>query len=263
MQMKISELKSSEKKILLFDIETAPNLGYIWGKYEQDVIAFKEHWYIISFAWKWMGEKNSYVKALNDFKGYKVGEANDKELVKLLWSLFNQADIIIAHNGNSFDIRKANARFLKHNLQPPSPYKSIDTLLIARRYFKMDSNKLDDLGDYFGIGRKLQTGGFQLWLGCIAGEKKSWTKMKSYNKHDVILLEKVYMRLRSWNTTHPDLNLIYNTINNCPVCRSKKIIADKVIRTKTTRWQSYKCLECGAFHKDRIIKSDNWEKVTK
>jgi hypothetical protein len=34
-------------------LETAPNLGYVWGKWEQNVIDFKKSWYVLSFAVLW------------------------------------------------------------------------------------------------------------------------------------------------------------------------------------------------------------------
>lgn len=190
----------NKTKVLLFDIETMANLGYVWQKYEQNVIAYEKEWYMLSVAWKWLGEKTTHVISLPDFKGYSKDKTNDKELVKALWKLFDEADIIIAHNGNSFDIKKSNAKFIEHGLPVPSPYKQIDTKLIARRYFNFNSNKLDDLGNILGLGRKIDTGGFDLWLGCASGNKKAWKKMCEYNKQDVILLEKIYLKMRGWIT---------------------------------------------------------------
>jgi DNA polymerase elongation subunit (family B) len=245
-----------KKKILLFDIETAPNLAYVWGKWEQDVIAFKEHWYMISFAWKWLGEKETYVVALPDFKTYKKDKTSDEELCKKLWDLFNEADILIGHNGDSFDIKKSNARFLKWGLEPPHPYKTVDTLKIARRNFKLDSNKLDDLGDYFKLGRKVHTGGFNLWLGCLSGDVDSWALMKKYNRQDVILLEKVYYKLRGWDKSAPNLNLIYGGIFNCPKCGSNHVNKQGFNRSKVAIYQSYHCMNCGGWSQGEIVKRD-------
>lgn len=244
----------NKPKILLYDIETMANLAYVWGKYEQDVIAVKRHWYMMSFAYKWLGEKQTYVKALPDFPMYKKDQYNDKELVESLWKLFDEADIIVAHNGNDFDIKKTNARFIKHKLRPPSPSKYVDTKLEAKKYFKFDSNKLDDLGDYFNIGRKINTGGFELWLGCEAKDKKSWAKMKKYNVNDVILLEKVYNEMLPYMKTHPNLNLYNGTTHNCPNCGSihnqKRGLA---IVGRTMIAQRYQCKDCGAWSQGEKI----------
>lgn len=245
----------SKPKILLYDIETMANLVYTWGKYEQDVIAYQRHWYMLTFAYKWLGDKKTYVKSLPDYPLYKKDKYNDRDLIKDLWKLFDEADIIIAHNGASFDIKKTNARFMKHKLLPPSPYKIIDTKLEAKRYLKMDSNKLDDLGDYFGIGRKINTGGFELWLGCEAGDKKAWKKMCDYNIQDVVLLEKVYLELRPFMDKHPrtETHIIDNPA--CPKCQSTKVQkrGTEITGLKGKR-QRYQCQNCGGWFKGEAIK---------
>lgn len=231
-------------KILLFDIETNPNVAYVWGKYEQNIIAYKQHWYMISFSYKWLEEKNTYVKSLPDYPMYKKDQHNDEMLVRDLWKLFDEADIVVAHNGVQFDVRKSNARFMKHSLPPPSPYKIIDTKIVAKSYLKMDSNKLDDICDYFGIGRKINTGGFELWLGCESGDKASWKKMCEYNKHDVVLLEKVYLRMLPFMTNHPNIALLSGNKCNCPNCGSVDVQKRGYSYTRTTKNQRYQCNKC-------------------
>ncbi len=244
------------KKILLFDIETAPNLSYVWGKWEQNVLAVEQHWYMISFAYKWLGEKTTYVMSLPDFKEYKKDKTNDEPLVKELWKLFDQAEVIIAHNGDAFDIKKSNGRFIKYRLEPPSPYKTVDTLKVARKYFKLDSNKLDDLGDYLKIGRKLRTGGFNLWLDCIKGDMKAWKYMTDYNKQDVVLLEKVYYKLRAWNQSSPNMNLILGGFTNCPTCGSQYTQKNGTRMTRVGLYQRWHCGNCGAWFGGEKIKRD-------
>lgn len=238
---------STQPKILLFDIETAPNLAWVWGKYEQDVIEFEREWYILCYAYKWLGEKRTYTVGLPEFKTYKKDREDDKELVTSLWKLFDEADVIIAHNGNSFDIKKANARFLEHGLCPPSSYQQIDTKLVAKRYFKFDSNKLDDLGRHLKAGQKLSTGGFALWKGCMNGDIKAWQKMLKYNKQDVVLLEEVYLKLRGWMTNHPNLNVLKKTVFNCPICGSVNVNKQGTRATKTGLMQRFHCRDCGGW----------------
>lgn len=231
------------------------NLSYVWGKYEQNVIAVERHWHMLTFAWKWMGEEKTHVLSLPDFPLYKKDKTNDKELVEALWKLFDEADVIIAHNGNSFDIKKVNARFLKHGLKPPTPYKTIDTKLVAKRYFLFDSNKLDDLGDYFGIGRKINTGGFSLWLDCEAGKKDAWKLMCKYNKQDVVLLEKVYERMLPFMTDHPNYNLLLGTTHSCPNCGQNKLQSRGVAITRVSKCKRYQCIGCGAWSQgDKIAR---------
>lgn len=246
-----------QKKILLIDLETAPNLGSYFELWREGNILWTfQHWYILCFGWKWLGEKETHIVALPDFKIWKKDKTNDEELVKVLWDLFNKAEIIIAQNGDRFDIRKSNARFLKWRLEPPSPYKTIDTLKIARKYFKLDSNKLDDLGDYLGIGRKLRTEK-GLWKDCMEGNLKAWKYMKEYNKQDVILLEKVYYKLRGWQTNSPNMNLIYGSIFSCPTCGSSECHKRGYGITRVNTYQRWQCQNCGAWSRGSIIKRDS------
>lgn len=232
------------KKILFIDIETAPNLAYVWGKWEQNVIAYKKEGYMISFAYKWAGDRQVKGYCLSDFPLYKKNRESDKALVTKLWGLIDEADIVIAHNGDQFDIRKANAYFIANGLGPTAPYKTVDTKKIAKRYFAFNSNKLDDLGEYLGLGRKMETGGFDLWLGCLAGNKKSWDIMLKYNKQDIVLLEKVYERLKPWATTHPHVNPV-RVDEVCPTCGSDDV-ASKGRELLASGWKPcMKCKSCG------------------
>lgn len=226
--------------ILLFDIETSPNLAYVWGKYEQDAIDFKEEWQLLCFAFKWFGEKTINVVAQPDFRSNR-----EESVVKRLHQLFNQADVVVAHNGRSFDIKKANAKFIEFGLTPPKAFDVIDTRQLASRHFKFNSNKLDDLGKLLGLGRKQETGGFDLWLGCMANDKSAWDKMKRYNKQDVALLEKVYLALRAWDKTPPNMALMKDKPKSCPCCGSDKVHKSGTRALRTRLAQRMRCGQCG------------------
>jgi uncharacterized protein YprB with RNaseH-like and TPR domain len=233
-----------DAKILFIDIETAPSLGWIWGKWQQNVIDFKTDWYILSVGWKWLGDEKVQVLGLDDFPRHKRNSEDDKALVKHIWKLIDQADIIIAHNGDDFDLPKINTRFLTHKLPPTSPYKTVDTLKIARKVFKFDSNKLDDLGRYLGIGRKIPHTGFHLWKGCMSGDPESWRKMKEYNGHDVELLEQVYELVKAWDTKHPQINQGLTANEACPTCASKNVQRRGFSYTLLRKKQRFQCLNC-------------------
>jgi hypothetical protein len=129
----------------------------------------------------------------------------NRVLLGELWKLLDAADIVCAHNGDRFDLRFSNSRLLVHGFGPYSN-KSIDTLKIARKHFKFGSNKLDDLGNYLGVGRKLFTLGRDTLLGAVAGNRRCWADLKKYKAQDVLLLERVCLKLRPWATTHPNLS---------------------------------------------------------
>ena len=223
-----------EKRILLLDLETAPNKSFHWhGKHEQEIIEIIEQGYILTFAYKWLGDKSVKAFALIDF-------VSRKKFIKQLHKLFEQADVIVAHNGNQFDIKWANREFVFHKLPPPSPYKQTDTLVIARSKFHFNSNRLDDLGEYLNLGRKIKHEGFSLWKACMDGKESSFRKMTKYNKQDVILLEKVYLILRAWGVTPP-----INTGMNCPVCGSNSITFQGYKIYIGHKKRRFQCKNCG------------------
>ena len=235
---------SDDYKIAFVDIETAPNLGYTWGKYEQTVLKFLQERYLLSFAIKWAGSKSILVRGLPDYPGFKRNKTNDKALATDLHKILNEADLIVAHNGDRFDLRVANARFLVHGLVPPAPYKTVDTLKVARKNFFLNSNKLDDLAQLLGVGAKIETGGIDLWFKCMQGDPAAWKKMLAYNKHDVVILEAVYEKLRPWHSTHPNIGIKQQT-TVCPACGCGAVNKRGYTYKVAYRTQRYQCLGCG------------------
>lgn len=235
-------------KTLIYDIETSPIVATVWGKYEQNFVWSIQDWYMLCFAYKWHGEKKTHVVSQTDFKNYKPGSEDDSEVVKALHKLFDEADVVVAHNGNSFDQKKSQARMIQNGLKPPAPYKQIDTKLVARKHFNFTSNKLDDLGEYLGLGKKLETGGHELWKGCMAGDMKAWRKMHRYNKQDVVLLERVYGAMKPWMTNHPPTGIMNGRPASCDNCGSERMHQHtKKTYSKTGFKMQYKCYDCGAY----------------
>lgn len=241
----------SEPKIALIDIETSPIQGLAWTIYDTNLIHVEEPTQILCYAISWLGKDRVTTRAQCDYPDYSPGKLSDKKLVKDLWSDLDKADVVIAHNGDAFDIKKINARFVVHGLAPPSPYKTVDTLKIARKHFKFDSNKLDNLGGYLGVGHKLPHTGKYLWLGCMAGDERAWRIMRRYNAQDIRLLARVYDKIRAWSPSHPVLTAISER-GGCPTCQSQNIQRRgwNIAKTrKTPRWQ---CQACGHWWSEAI-----------
>ncbi len=251
----ISEIREpKEPRILLWDIETAPILGYLWGAYEQNMLWKKYDWYLLTIAWKWLGDKKVQAVALNEFEMYDSDPQDDYPLVSLAWDLFNEADIVVAHNGVSFDTKKAKARMIVQGFTPPSPFKEVDTLRLARKSFNFTKNNLDELCRDLSIGEKIQTGGIDLWRDIVANDDPyAWALMKKYNKHDVEILEELYLRLRPWGN-HPNLATISDRPNACPKCGSEKgMIVRGYTHTSVSVRTNYCCKACGGYSGGRKI----------
>jgi DNA polymerase elongation subunit (family B) len=243
---------SPPPKVAFFDIETAPYLAWVWEKYETNVIEFERSNYMLCFSYKWLGSPKVYTFSLADFPGYRKDMRNDKALVVELWKLMSEADIIVAHNGDNFDIKKSNERFIVHGLPPPPNSKTVDTLKLARRNFKFASNKLDDIAKDLSLGRKLPHTGFHLWKGCMNGDAAAWALMKKYNRQDVVLLERVYLRFRPWAKNHPNV-AIYQAIDACPNCGGKRQKRGYTF-SQSRKKHRLQCVECGAWSTGDTIK---------
>lgn len=247
--------RAAQPRILIWDLENSPSLGYFYGpEYETNILETIRQWHLMSYAAKWFGAKDIIVKALPDYSLYKSDRFDDRALVLDLHSLLSQADVLVAHNGDAFDIKKANARFIVHGLDPIPPLKSIDTLKIARRNFKFNSNKLDDLGNYLGIGRKLAHTGKKLWMDCLDGDMKAWAVMKKYNVQDVLLLERLYKKVRPWAANHPNLNVLTRSAIACPKCTSTNLQKRGFTYTLGGEAQRYQCLDCYGWCKGKAEK---------
>lgn len=251
--------KKEGPRILIFDIETSPELGYVWGRFKQFLapVQVKQRSFMLTWSAKWLGEEEAMADAIPyhrpmhwvgfDEEGAYGGvrgdykEEDDREIVASMWSLLDSADVVVAHNGLRFDLPYLNSRFAYHNLGMPSPFKVVDTCKIAKKYFRFPANSLKELGIYLGIEvPKLDTD-FQLWIDCMEGKKEAWEYMVEYNRYDVKLLEEVYLRLRSYDKSAPNLALYFDDdILRDPVTGSTEVVEDGFAYTAQSKFQSYK-----------------------
>ena len=243
--------KYNNPKILLLDIETSPIEVEAWtlGKQWINHKVLKKSRSILTWSAKWlcdskiMGERVTAKEAI---------ERKDKKIMKKMWDLLEEADIIMGHNLEYFDEPIIKTRFILNDLPPVSPYKTIDTYRKVRKEFAFLSNKLDYLGKVLTNSEKIHTNR-ELWTRCVSGDSKALEEMLTYNKQDVIVLEEVYFKLRPWMHGHPNLGLYYDDMSNrCTNCGSKNLIIQGNYYTTVNRYNSIKCQECGAYGRERI-----------
>ena len=240
-----------DQKIIFIDLETSPLIAYSWGpKFETNLIKVIEQSKILSYSAKWFEGKHE-TKGLPDYKGYTAGVVDDSKIINDIWELLNEADIVVAQNGKSFDIKVMNTRFLANGLGVPAPYKVVDPKTEVKRYLRLPSNSLDDICDYYGIGRKMGHEGFGLWLKCIAGDPCAWKRMKAYNRHDVVLMEKLYLLVRPFMKTHPNMGILTEK-TCCPKCGSSQLIKKGFYCNQTTTYQRVKCTKCGGWSRTTL-----------
>ena len=240
-------------KILLLDIETALALAWCWGpSYNTNILPsdIKEQWHIICFAAKWLLDGDIFGVSITSEEAIN---RDDRRVVKALWNLMEEADIIIAQNGDKFDIRKINARLLTHGYGPPAPFQTIDTLKQSKKIQSPGSHKLDELAKQFKLPRKKSTG-HQLWEDCSAGDQEALDYMFEYCKQDIDTLEAVYLYIRPWMRSHPTLSLYCdNDTLICEHCMSEALETDiGYYTTMASRFPAYRCKNCGAINRGRF-----------
>lgn len=253
-------------KVLVFDIETAPILGHVWGLWEQNVglNQIKSDWHVLSWSAKWLGDSPAKIMYMDQRKAKNVED--DKALLEGIWKLLNEADCVISQNGKAFDSKKLNARFIMAGMTPPSPYKHIDTCELARRHFAFTSNKLEYLSDklckkYKKI-KHTEFGGFELWKECLAGNQKAWACMEKYNKHDVLALEELYNVMSPWQT-QVDFNQFHDVDAYKCNCGSTKVQKRGFNTTAAGKFQKYQCQDCGAWFCAKGMKNNLLSKAKK
>jgi hypothetical protein len=233
--------------IKTIDIETAPSIVYAWSWWKANigVPQVLRAGAIISYASKDLGDR----KVRYDDNSQNYDFYDDRRIVEGLWHELDAADIVIGHNAQRFDVRKINARFLAHDMPPPSPYKVIDTYLHARSIGAFESNSLAWVAQVLTDSRKdvhKAFPGFSLWAEALAGNPKAWAAMRKYNPIDVTTTEKVYLKLRPFMIGHPSLPL-YDNGEGCPRCGSADLKSAGTVPAKTRVYNLYRCGHCGGF----------------
>lgn len=245
-------MSSTNKKprILVLDLESLPNITYAYDLFsyiKPDMIIQERA--IITFAYKWYGEKATYV-----LKGSASDPYNDKELVQEINNVLAEADYVVAHFGDKFDIPYIRARALINGLEPTPLVTSIDTYKLVKKHFNLNAKRLDYLGKILGLGRKIHTN-WSLWERCAKGEKKAIDEMATYNKQDVVLLEKVFKALLPHVDTKLNLGLHVEGIV-CPHCGSNQHQKRGYLFNKVSVRQRFQCLKCKSWFSTTMKKAE-------
>jgi len=234
-------------KLLYFDIETAPAKVWTWGVYQrfiqpENVI---DDFFVLAWAAKWVCSSSMYSYVVNS---KEVKKCDDSRIIKPLWKLFNEADIIIGHNSDKFDIKKMNWRWAVNGTKPPRPYKTVDTLKAARSVWGATSNTLDFLTKSLGLNGKMATEK-GLWLRCMKGDSDALRQLRKYNEVDVLEGESLYLKVRPWMKNHPNMGLYYETdTERCKNCGSTDLVIDEMetVKTAANSYFCWVCVNCGA-----------------
>jgi len=241
-------------KRLFFDIETSPNIGLFWtAGFKLNITPdsiIKER-AIICICYKWAGDDKVYSLQWDK-------DQNDKILLEKFITVANEADELVGHNGDRFDLPWIRTRCLYHRIPVFPNYSTLDTLKSARSKFKFNSNKLDYIAKFLGIGAKTHTG-YDLWKKVVLDkDKESLEYMIEYCKNDVVLLEDVYNEMATYipAKTHHGV-AAGGEKHSCPECggNNMRFSQRRYSALGTPRIQ-LQCNDCHKYHtvSDKIYK---------
>jgi DNA polymerase elongation subunit (family B) len=243
-------------RILLLDIETAPNKVYAWGMWDQNIGTNQVigSGYVLCWSAKWHGE--------NKIMFGSIQHGKPKTMLGSIHKLLDEAHVVVHYNGIKFDIPTLNKEFIKHGFKPPSPFKQVDLYRICRSSFRFESNKLDYVSQALAIGAKMKHEGFELWVKCMDGNKDAWKRMERYNRQDVRLLETLYDRLLPWIEKHPTHGA-HDDSGSCPKCGSEEFQHRGYAYTTMMKYRRYQCMRCfGWFRGNKTASPRIQERMT-
>jgi DNA polymerase elongation subunit (family B) len=246
----------SKPRILILDIETSLMRARLWSTGDQYIRhnQIEKDWHLMAWAAKWLDEAT--VHYMDQRKAKDISD--DSKILKGIWKLMDEADVIVYQNGDKFDRKRLNTRFILNGLPPPSSYQTIDTLKLAKKNFDFTSNKLEYLTEklnkkYKKLSHEKYPGEL-LWLECEKGNIRAWNEMKKYNQHDVLSTEELYKQLLPYGT--PVNFAVFTDEETVCQCGSRDFSKWGFRYVGGTRYQRLKCNSCGAEHRLRIKKGD-------
>lgn len=228
-----------DQKILILDIETRPATVYTWRAYGEQNIGVEQildSGGVICVGAKWLGEKKTEL-----FSDWEHGHL---EMLIEVHAMMSFADAVVTYNGDSFDLKKLQGEFLLNGLGPTPPCTSIDCLKAVRK-FGFFMNKLAFIGPFLKVGEKIKTEGFTLWTSVMNGDEAAEKRMAKYCIQDVVLLEKLYLKIRSFILNHPHMGSVGG--KQCGACGSIDVQSRGSRRTRAYKIQRLQCNTCGSW----------------
>lgn len=221
---KLKDLDTYGIKRLFYDIETSPMVVYSWRigyKLSLSHDNIINDWKVICISYKWEDEDKVY-----NLKWDK--NQCDKKIIEKFVKVLDEADEIVAHNGDRFDIKKLRTRAILHRIPMKPNYRSLDTLKKAKSHLSFNSNGLNSIAKDLGVGEKLAHTGFKMWVDVLNKDKEALKMMCDYCNVDVVVLEDVYHALQSYIKHNTNVSTHNGGLKcACPNCASEDIILNK------------------------------------
>ena len=252
--------------MLVIDIETAPLEVYVWsfGKQHVGLDQLITDWSLLSVAMKWLGIDGMFYAD----NRYRPTPRDDFEQLLCLHTILQETDMVIAHNGAKFDMPKIRARMALNGFPPLPPITVIDTYQLQAKAFGFTSQKLAYVSGVIGDQEKSEHAKFpgrELWNQVLANNPEAWNEIQDYNAKDVIATEAMYLSLRGWYRNAPNFGPYVTPSEKgkvvCHSCGSEHVIQKGTRKTQVGVYQRYKCLDCGAWPRGRLMIASREERA--
>lgn len=240
-------------KVLYVDIETAPNTADVWGLWNQNVglSQLRSSARIIGVGAKWRGAKG--VKWFSEF------DHGQEQMLERVHKLYDQADVVVTYNGDSFDHKHLNAAWVKAGITPPSPFVSLDLYKVVKQNFRFPSKKLAYVAQELLGDTKVKHSGHQMWRDCLDDgvdpdvKRRAWRDMARYCKQDVALMEPLHEVLTPWLPARVNAALMAgpSDVVCCQKCGGEHLRARGTAYTASRAYPQYQCVDCGGWTRDR------------
>jgi len=134
----------------------------------------------------------------DQFKSWKTGKTNQREMIKAVTEALGDFDIFVAHNGQYFDKKFITTVQLQYGIKPDLRFaKFVDPVFLARNHLLLARNSLAALIDYFDIEDEKTPIRFKYWLeATLDSNRKSLNYIVEHCEKDVIALEAVYNKVK-------------------------------------------------------------------
>jgi hypothetical protein len=242
-------MTTKKLSVLVYDIETAP--GEVYAFSPKIRFAPYSQWKRYPFMLQWSAAWLSGGKVIAEtVTPEEVRNRDDSRIVDSIATLMRSADIVLAHNGDNFDIPWVRGRTWIHDLEPLGPIASIDTRKLSAFNFAQPHNNLDALIDQKLGRRKIKTD-FSWWTDIIesaeSGDdeacRKALSRMLRYCRKDTHDLRDLFQTMIPHVSRLPRL-VDTNEAMICPFCGHDDLQKRGKKRTAAYTYQRYQCNNC-------------------
>ncbi len=220
-------------RILIYDLEVT-DLDADWGT-------------TICIGYKFLDDLTPTVLSITDFKGWKKDFLDDSKLWKAFMKVFNEAEMTIGYYNSGFDRPYMYAKLLKHGITIPANIPNVDLFYTVKSNMKLRRKSMDNVTRYLDMQdedvHKSIVGG-EMWQRARIGDEKGIGYVVEHCRADILLTERLYLRLRPLVRMHPRIA----GWTPCRHCGSTKLqsrgLALYVNKNPRTRVQ---CQSCGGW----------------